>query len=83
MEKKARKLTLALGNSNHTHMLISREEFTFTEGADNSIQFLLSTTGIIQHEEHDRIVLPVGFRHFKVNQVEFNPFDRTSSPVWD
>ena len=79
---KTKTLILALGESTNTHVLNSKKDIDYSNGRDESIHFLLKDTGVITHEEHDRIVLNEGF-YTKTNQVEFNPFDNTISKVYD
>ena len=46
------------------------------------ITFMLKSMGILTHDEHAKMVFPVGtYRSY--NQVEFNPFDQTISRVFD
>lgn len=86
MKNKAKTLVLALGESTHTHILntVSKKHNIESEApaSDESIKFLLEGTGVITHEEHDRIVLPEG-KYSKTNQVEFNPMDGTVNRVFD
>lgn len=79
---KTKKLVLALGESTHTHIIECKENIEYNQGENEVIEFLLKDTGVITHEEHDRIVLDKGF-YTKINQVEFNPFDNSISNVYD
>jgi hypothetical protein len=81
-KKKTKKLVLALGESSHTHILNCAKEIEYEQGTDEAISFLLKDTGVVTHEEHDRIVLPPGKFH-KTNQVEWNPFSQETSRVFD
>lgn len=82
-KKNAHKLVLALGESTHTHIMHSEAEIEAeVDESTEAIAFLLKDTGIITHEEHDRIVLEPG-RYHKTNQVEFDPFNMTVSRVFD
>jgi hypothetical protein len=81
-KKKAKSLALALGESTHTHMLTSARNITFEELVLENIDFSLQSTGVLRHEEHDRIVLPKG-RYLKVNQVEYDPFSNSVRAVFD
>ena len=79
-----KKLVLARGSSTHTHTLNCDQNITYELIDDETIKFLLRDTGVVLHEEHDRIVLPANkHNYYKTNQWEFNPFDGTSSRVWD
>jgi hypothetical protein len=80
--KKTKTLVLALGESTNTHRLQSTEEIEYEEGVDEAIRFLLKGTGVVLHEEHDRVCLCRGI-YYKTNQREFNPFDGSESIVWD
>jgi hypothetical protein len=60
----------------------SAADITYKWGAGEAITFLLQKTGVITHEEHDRIVLDPGKYH-KTNQVEYDPFNQTVSRVFD
>jgi hypothetical protein len=81
--KKTKKLVLALGESTHTHIMHCEKEIEYElDEQTEAISFLLKDTGVITHEEHDRIVLKPG-RYHKTNQVEFDPFNQTISRVFD
>jgi hypothetical protein len=81
--KKTKKLVLALGESTHTHIMHSEKAITYKVNEQTeAIAFLLEGTGVITHEEHDRIVLEPG-AYRKTNQVEWDPFNQTTSRVFD
>lgn len=48
----------------------------------NGISFMLKSMGILTHDEHAKMVFPIG-RYRSYNQVEFNPFDSTVNRVFD
>ena len=82
MQKTTKKLVLALGESTHTHIMTSKSDIDYRDLGNESISFLLKGTGVITHEEHDRIVLPAG-SYVKVNQVEYDPFLNEVVRVFD
>ncbi len=79
--QKTKKLILALGESTNTHIMTCEKEVEYTQDGLN-IDMLLEETGVVTHEEHDRILLPPG-QYSKTNQMEFNPLDQTLNAVFD
>ena len=62
------------------HVLDSRSIEYNIDG--QGISFMLKSMGILTHDEHAKMVFPIGtYRSY--NQVEFNPFDQTVSRVFD
>lgn len=81
--KKTKKLTLALGESTHTHIINSKQEIEYVdEKFSNDLSFILKERGIITHEEHATIILNPG-NYYKVNQVEYDPFTDLVRAVFD
>ena len=65
----------------HKHILQSEEDI-LVEQTNSCIKYLLKGTGVLTHDEHDRIVhTPGKFRSY--HQVELNPLDGTVSIVFD
>lgn len=75
-------LKLALGEGSNTHILHSEKEIQSTLNPDDEIEFLLKGTGVVLHEEHDRIVLDKG-KYVKYPQMEYNPFIQRMNRVFD
>jgi len=63
------------------HVLDCTAEIEY-EHDDRGITFMLKSMGILTHDEHAKMVFPLG-RYRSYNQVEFNPFDQTISRVFD
>lgn len=79
--EKAKKLTLALGEGSHTHIMRSKEDVKYRI-ENEEIDFELTSDGVITHEEHDRMILPPGKYH-KYPQFELDPFTNRHVAVWD
>jgi hypothetical protein len=63
------------------HVLHSKEDIEY-DVTDDCIKFLLKGTGVLTHDEHDRMVFEKGsYRSY--NQVEFNPLNQSISRVFD
>lgn len=77
-----RKITLSEGETlGHKHVLESGSSFDYTIEAD-VLRFILKDTGLLTHDEHDRMVLAPGkFRRY--HQFEFNPMDNSIGRVFD
>lgn len=81
-KNKSKRVVLGEGETiGHKHVLESAKEISY-DRTDSHIGLLLAGTGILTHDEHDRIVLEPG-RYRSYNQVEFNPMDRTVNRVFD
>jgi len=79
---KAKKLVLGEGETiGHKHVLESASSIEY-EKSDDAIRILLCGSGVLTHDEHDRMVLTPG-RYHSYNQVEFNPMDNTINRVFD
>jgi hypothetical protein len=63
------------------HVLECSKEIEY-DNTDDRIKFLLKDTGVLTHDEHDRMVFTKG-TFYSYNQVEFNPMDKTISRVFD
>lgn len=89
-QSSAKRIVLGEGEVvGHKHVLESLKAISFTENGETdswnsipSIDFLLEGTGVLTHDEHDRMVFESG-NYVSYNQVEFNPFDQTISRVFD
>jgi hypothetical protein len=78
-------LLLALGETAHTHVLHAKKivhRNVNDPNMDDVIEFMLEGTGVIRHEEHDKIVLSPG-KYRKYPQMEFDPFLNTHRAVFD
>lgn len=81
-KNKAKRIVLGEGETiGHKHVLDGDKQISY-EKSDESIRLFLSGTGVLTHDEHDRIVLESG-RYRSYNQVEFNPMDGTVNRVFD
>ncbi|MET4545683.1 hypothetical protein ABIE26_003001 [Pedobacter africanus] len=79
---KSKRIVLGEGETiGHKHVLESAKHINY-EKSDHSIRIFLSATGVLTHDEHDRIVIKRG-RYRSYNQVEFNPMDGTINRVFD
>ena len=80
--KKAKRIVLGEGEIiGHKHILESNKDIEYSED-QNGITFMLSSMGILTHDEHAKMVFPKG-KYRSYNQVEFNPFDNTVNRVFD
>lgn len=84
MKNKSKQVVLALGETTHTHLLTCEEEVQWQENEkDNSqIDFLLSGTSVVRHEEHAPIVLEPG-KYKSYHQQEFDYFSQSNRAVFD
>lgn len=86
MNKRVKKLQLALGEATHTHVLHGdievREKPKNAPQDESTIEYLLHDTGVVLHEEHDRVVMKEGY-HVKVGQHEWSPFEGRTALVYD
>jgi hypothetical protein len=80
--QKAKRIVLGEGEIvGHKHILESQKDIAY-ENTGDSISFMLKSLGVLTHDEHDRMVFEAG-KYRSYNQVEFNPFDKTVSRVFD
>lgn len=80
--QKAKRIVLGEGEIiGHKHILESNKDIEFTQD-ETGIEFMLSSMGILTHDEHAKMVFPKG-RYKSFNQVEFNPFDNSVQRVFD
>lgn len=79
---KSKRLVLGEGETiGHKHVLESSKDISY-EKSDQEIRLFLLGTGILTHDEHDRIILePGAYRSY--SQVEFNPMDGTVGRIFD
>lgn len=63
------------------HVLDCKSDIEYDKTTDQ-IKFMLKDTGILMHNEHNRMVFDPG-TYYSYNQVEFSPLDRTVSRVFD
>lgn len=81
--QKSKRLVLGDGEAiGHKHVLQSETAMEY-ETMDECIRILLKGTGILSHDEHDRMVFDAGERLRSYHQVEFNPMDDTVNRVFD
>ena len=79
---KTKRLVLGEGEAiGHKHVLDCSQEISY-EKSDACIRILLSGTGVLTHDEHDRMVFSPG-RYRSYNQMEQNPMDGTRHNVFD
>lgn len=79
---KSKRIVLGEGEIiGHKHILESEKDMSYEQTEDN-ITFMLSSMGILTHDEHDRMVFTPG-KYRSYNQVEYNPFDNTIQRVFD
>ena len=88
MKQKAKSICLGEGEViGHKHVLSSNRDIVYEKVVleprnFESISFMLSSMGVLTHDEHDRIVFEKGtYRSY--NQVEFNPLNNSISRVFD
>lgn len=77
-----RRLVLGEGETiGHKHVLAAKTDLEYTRHSE-CIRMVLKSVGILTHDEHDRMVLPVG-THRSYHQVEYNPMDETVNRIFD
>ncbi|MBN8877760.1 MAG: hypothetical protein J0I32_09465 [Sphingobacteriales bacterium] len=77
-----RRLILAEGEtSGHKHVLTANVNIEY-EKKPPSTCILLTGTGILMHDEHDRMIFNAG-KYRCYNQVEFNPMDGSVNRIFD
>lgn len=82
MKQRAKRIVLGEGEIiGHKHILESKEDIEF-EQIGNALAFELKSMGILTHDEHAKMVFPAG-KYRSYHQVEFNPFDKTVSRIFD
>jgi len=88
-ENSAKRIVLGEGEVvGHKHILESTAQIYYTQTTEESwrtipsIEFLLEGTGVLTHDEHDKMLFDNG-KYYSYNQVEFNPFDESISRVFD
>ncbi|OJV50972.1 MAG: hypothetical protein BGO31_10925 [Bacteroidetes bacterium 43-16] len=82
-EKNVKRLVLGEGETiGHKHVLDAPAGMEY-ERTDDHIRILLKGTGVLTHDEHDRMVFEAGSMLRSYNQVEFNPMDNTVNRVFD
>lgn len=80
--KQSKRLVLGEGETiGHKHVLEAASDIEYAM-LDESVAFLIKGTGVITHDEHDRIVFQSG-RYRSYHQVEFNPMDSRVQRVFD
>lgn len=80
--QKAKRIVLGEGEIiGHKHILESKKDIEFSQD-ETGISFMLSSMGILTHDEHAKMVFPKG-KYKSFNQVEFNPFDNSVQRVFD
>lgn len=80
--QKAKRIVLGEGEIiGHKHILESKKDIEFSQN-ETGIEFMLSTMGILTHDEHAKMVFPKG-RYKSFNQVEWNPFSNEAQRVFD
>jgi hypothetical protein len=65
----------------HKHVLESNSVIEYDRSTQR-IKWLLQGTGLLTHDEHDRMVFDAG-KYRSYHQREFNPMDGTESDVFD
>ncbi len=72
--QKKEQLILAEGEvTGHLHKLEGDFDVLDYKPMGGDVKFVVNTTALLTHEEHDRILLDSGV-YLKVSQVEYNPF---------
>lgn len=80
--QKTKRLVLGEGETiGHKNVLEAASGIEYAV-QDESIAFLIKGTGVITHDEHDRIVFEAG-KHRSYHQVEFNPMKESIQRVFD
>lgn len=80
-----KKLKLTPGGAENKHIMTSKKGIKYEvvpQTGGQSIMFSLNDWATIDHDEHDKIVLEKG-EYAKTNQMEYNPFTKTISYVYD
>ena len=87
MKKKTKKHTLLLGDGIHQHTLYG--EFSIDESQADFAEFSVAEESLLKHEkpngtfgEHKTLKVERG-NWVMGKQVEYNPFDKSVSRVWD
>ena len=81
--QKSKRLVLGDGEAfGHKHVLQSDADMEY-ETLNESLRILLKGTGVLTHDEHDRMVFQTGERLRSYHQVEFTPMDNTVNRVFD
>ncbi|HTF81652.1 MAG TPA: hypothetical protein VL947_08000 [Cytophagales bacterium] len=76
-------LVLAEGEATgHAHRLQGDFEIIEQKPIQGEVKFVVHTSALLSHEEHDKIVLEKGV-YLKVSQVEYNPFTDLVKKVVD
>lgn len=88
-QKKVKSLILQRGEGVHVHVLNAKGNSSIEvkpqkalDNIEDAFEFLLSGTGVVTHEEHDRIVLDKG-TVIKYPQQEYDPFNQVMRNVYD
>jgi hypothetical protein len=83
-ENKIKELVLTGTNPAKHKLSSSRGAVSFQESVSDSeiIKFTVSTKSIVEHDEHDKLILSKG-TYYKVNQMELDPFTNTMAYVFD
>lgn len=78
-----KRLVLGEGETiGHKHVLESNSGIVYSI-EDDAIRILLQGTGVLTHDEHDRMVFEPGAKLHSYHQVEFNPMNGSISRVFD
>lgn len=82
-EKNVKRLVLGEGETiGHKHVLESTSGMDYVR-TDAHIRILLKGSGVLTHDEHDRMVFERGSTLRSYNQVELNPMDNAIERVFD
>lgn len=77
-----KRLVLGEGETiGHKHVLVSGNVISFDRSTIR-IKWMLLGTGILTHDEHDRMVFEAG-KYRNYHQREINPMDGTETIVFD
>lgn len=66
----------------HKHIMESPKPMEYERTGD-SLRMLLKDTGVLTHDEHDRMVIQKGAKVRSYHQVEYNPHNGRSQRVFD
>ena len=83
---KSKRLLLKHGESENTHFLSSKKEFSYTQLREaNSFDVVLASDGLINHEEHGDIIVPEDNKTKTIicSQSEYDPFANNYRQVFD